>query len=338
MDNVTHSLTGLALARAGFNRLSPRATLLLLLAANAPDIDILAAPFGALRYFEAHRGYTHSLLFLPIMAAISVLVTYLIYREKPAGRRDAFRAWLLACAGVASHLLLDWTNPYGVRLLLPFSSRWFALDLNNLTDGIFLTALVLAAIWPLFSRLVGGEIGEQRVSKGQGSAIAVLVFFLVLDFGRFLMHARVVAQLSSRLYDGAIPTTVAALPYAINPLHWTGIVETPDSFHSIDVDHLHNAEPQAGAVLYKRPFDPVSDAVRNTPPFHYLQYFSRFPIWSAEPVTLPSGSATRIDLTDLRFGAPGVGSFHCVGLVNTEGRVLLSVFTFGSGANVGRGR
>jgi inner membrane protein len=338
MDNVTHSLTGLALARAGFNRLSPRATLLLLLSANAPDIDILAAPFGALRYFEAHRGYTHSLFLLPIMAAISVLVTYVIYREKPSDPRETVLAWLLACAGVVSHLLLDWTNSYGVRLLLPFSSRWFALDLNSLTDGIFISALAVAAIWPLFSRLVGGEIGERRVSKGQATAIAVLAFFLVLDFGRVLMHARAVAQLSSRLYDGAVPATVAALPSAVNPFHWTGIVETPNSFRSIDIDYLHNTEPQAGPVFYKRPFDPVSDAVRNTPPFHYLQYFSRFPIWSAEQVTLPSGSATRIDLTDLRFGAPGVGSFHCVGLVNTDGNVLLSVFTFGSGSNVGRGR
>jgi inner membrane protein len=338
MDNVTHSLTGLALARAGFNRLTPRATLLMVLSANAPDIDILAAPFGALRYFESHRGYTHSFLFMPIMAAISVLVTFLFYRKKPENWRELLHDWLLACAGVASHLLLDWTNSYGVRFLLPFSSRWFALDLNSLTDGIFLTGLALAAIWPLFSRLVGGEIGEHRVSKGQGSAIAVLVLFLVLDFSRFLMHSRVVAQLSSRLYDGVIPTTVAALPSAISPFHWTGIVETPNSFRSIDIDHLHNAEPQAGPVLYKRPFDPASDAVRNTPPFHYMQYFARFPIWSGEPVTLPNGSATRIELTDLRFGAPGAGSFHCVGLVNTSGKVLLSVFTFGSGANVGHGR
>ena len=337
MDNITHSLTGLALARAGLNRLTPHATLLLILSANAPDIDILAAPFGALRYLEVHRGYTHTFLLLPVTAALAVLVTSAIYREKPARLPQLTRAWLLACVGVLSHILLDWTNAYGVRFLLPFSSRWFALDLNNLTDLIFLSALTLAAIWPLFSRLVGGEIGEHRTSKGVGSAIAAFVLFAILDFGRFLMHERVIAQLSSQLYDGAVPITVAALPTAVNPLHWIGIVETENSFRTIDMDHLHDADPQPGPVLYKRPFDPPSLAVRNTPPFRYFQYFSRFPFWSAEPVTLPNGSATRIDITDLRFGAPDVGGFHCVGLVNTEETVLLSVFTFGSGANIGRG-
>lgn len=334
MDNITHSLTGLALARAGLNRLSPRATLLLILSANAPDIDILAAPFGALSYLEAHRGWTHCLLGLPFMAALSVLVTGAIFRQK----LPWLRLWLLGCIGVASHLLLDWTNSYGVRLLLPFSSRWFALDLNSLTDGLFLPALAIAAIWPSFSRLVGSEIGERRTAKGQGSAIAALCFFLVLDFGRSLMHGRVIAELNSRLYGGEIPSSLAALPTAFSPFHWIGIVESSNSYRRFEINPLQGGEPQAEPILYKRPFDPPTNAVRNSPPFRYFQYFARFPLWSAEPVTLPNGSATRIDLTDLRFGAPDAGAFHCIGLVNTDGRVLLSVFTFGSGMNLGRGR
>ena len=40
MDNLTHSLTGLMLSRAGLNRFYPRATLVLVIAANIPDIDI----------------------------------------------------------------------------------------------------------------------------------------------------------------------------------------------------------------------------------------------------------------------------------------------------------
>ena len=332
MDNITHSLTGLALSRSGLNRLLPHASLLLILSANIPDIDIVAAPFGALAYLEAHRGYTHCLLGLPFMAAFSVIVTAALTREK----LPWLRAWLLACLGVASHLLLDWTNSYGVRLLLPFSSSWFSLDLNSLTDGIFLTALILAAIWPHFSRLVGTEIGERRAPKGKGSAIAVLCLFLVLDFGRLLAHERILMQLTSRLYDGEVATSVAALPASINPLHWNGIVETSNSYREIEFDPLHNSEPQAGPILYKRPFDPPAEAARSTPPFRYMQYFARFPIWSAEPVTLPKGWATRVDLTDLRFGAPDAGSFHSVGLVNAEGKVMFSAFTFGSGADLGR--
>src|SRR5262252_6337057 len=37
MDNLTHTAIGLFLSRAGLNRLTPRATAILLLASNAPD-------------------------------------------------------------------------------------------------------------------------------------------------------------------------------------------------------------------------------------------------------------------------------------------------------------
>ena len=93
MDNVTHSLTGFALARAGLDRWCPRATLLLLLSANAPDCDILALTRGQLAYLEAHRGYTHSLLLMPIMALLCVLVTAALYREK----LPWLKAWFVCC-------------------------------------------------------------------------------------------------------------------------------------------------------------------------------------------------------------------------------------------------
>src|SRR5579875_804255 len=166
MDNVTHSLVGLAMARAGLNRFSPHATLLLLLSANAPDIDIVALSGGGLAYLEAHRGYTHSLVGLPVMALICVIVVAAIYRQ----RHPWLKAWLVCCAGVGGHLLIDWTNSYGIRLLLPFRSRWFHLDWTSLFDVYILAALVFAALWPAFARLVSSEIGA-RPSAGRGSAI-----------------------------------------------------------------------------------------------------------------------------------------------------------------------
>src|SRR5690348_2155624 len=120
MDPLTHTATGLFLARAGLKRWTPLATPILLLAANAPDIDIVTAAGGSLNYLHFHRHLTHSLIAMPVMALLPVLLVRLIAR-KPV-------AWLGATAaalvGVASHLLLDLTNGYGIRLLLPFSARW----------------------------------------------------------------------------------------------------------------------------------------------------------------------------------------------------------------------
>src|SRR6266702_2657712 len=156
MDNISHSLTGLALARSGLNRVCPHATLLMILSANTPDIDIVALRGGPLSYLEWHRGYSHSLFCLPLMALLPVLVVAASYRQK----LPWLRAWLLCCIGVGSHLLMDWTNSYGVRFLLPFSSAWFHLDLNGLYDGWILAVLVFAALWPVFSQLVSTEIGD----------------------------------------------------------------------------------------------------------------------------------------------------------------------------------
>ncbi len=332
MDNVTHSLTGLAIARCGTNRISPRATLLLLLSANAPDADIVVAPWGALPYFEAHRGYTHCLLGLPCMAALCVLAVAAIYRTK----LPWFRAWVLCCLGVASHLLLDWTNSYGVRLLLPFSSRWYHVDLNSLTDAIILCVLAMAAVWPWFSRFVSSEIGSRKIPVVRATAVAALVFVLLFDVGRFVARQKAIAVIDARIYDGMTPLSAAALPDAIDPWRWTGVVETANSFAEMDVNLLHEFDPDTAEIFYKRPFDAAIEAARRTEPFRYFQYFSRFPIWSEEPISLPNGAGRRIELSDLRFGVPGGGAFHSVAVVDNRGLVLQSIFTYGSGAGVGR--
>jgi inner membrane protein len=332
MDNVTHSLTGLALARVGLSRFCPRATLLLILSANAPDADIVAAVNGPLQYFEAHRGYTHSLIGLPVLAIIPVLVTAAIFRQK----LPWLRAWILCCIGIASHLLLDWTNSYGVRLLLPFSSKWVHLDLNGLYDLYILAALAFAAVWPFFAQLVSREIGE-RAGSGRGTAIFALSFFLLFDLGRLTLHSRAVAQLASRLYDNVLPLQVAALPDAFDPFKWTGVIETAARYELIPVNTLGQFNPEEGRAFFKPALTPTLESAKRTAAFRYFAYFARFPVWSESPVVMDPAPGTRVQLTDLRFGTPGAGSFHCIALENHQNQVLQSWFTFGSGAELGWG-
>lgn len=333
MDNITHSLTGLALARAGINRLSPRATLMLIISANIPDIDIVASARGSLAYLEAHRGYTHSILFLPLMAALSVLAAALFgWRRLPW-----MKAWLICCVGVGSHLLLDWTNSFGVRLLLPFSSKWFHLDLNGLYDIWILIVLGLAAIWPLFSGMVSREIGA-RQPGGHTSGIAALCFFLLFDFTRATLHDRAVSQLQARLYDGQIPVRAAALPDSFSPLRWQGIVETSQAYRTLRVDTLEELDLASAEIFYKPEVTQAIENAKASEPFRYCVYFFRFPVWSEQPVITTNGDDRRIELTDLRFGVPGTGSFHAVALENSVNKVLGSWFTFGSGTDLGWGK
>jgi inner membrane protein len=332
MDNITHSLTGLALARAGLNRICPHATLLLILSANAPDVDIVSLAGGQLKHLEIHRGYTHSLVGLPFMALLAVAVVAAIYRNKLPWRR----AFLLCCIGVASHLLLDWTNAYGVRLLLPFSSQWFHADLTGLYDLYIMAALVMAAVWPLLARLVSGEIGA-RPPTGQGIAIFALAFFALFDCARGACHARAVAKLESRLYEGEPPRQAAALPNPYTPFRWRGVVEAPNDFQLMTVDAFDELNPEAGQRFFKPALRPSLESAERTEAFRYFLYFARFPVWAEEPVPLQQGSGTRVDLVDLRFGVPGSGGLHCIALEDARNQILGSWFTYGSGAQLGWG-
>jgi inner membrane protein len=331
MDNLTHSLTGLALSRAGLNRFSPKSTWLLLLSANAPDLDIVVAPKGAFHYLQIHRGYTHSLLGLPIMALLVLLVVACASRQ----RLPWLRAFLLCVAGLASHLLLDWTNSYGVRFLLPFSSHWFHLDWNSLYDVSILVVLLFAAVWPIFSRLVTREIGDHHASTGRAVAIFALAFFLLFDLGRATVHHRVVSQLNSRLYEGSPPRQAAALPDAFNPFEWTSVVETERTYRLSQVNALGQFDPADTTSFYKPPQSRGLEAARSSDPFRYFRYFARFPVWSLQPVITEQSRGIRLDLTDLRFGTPGAGSFHCVGYENDRGELIEKVFTYGSGRDLG---
>ena len=155
MDNLTHSLVGLTAAKAGLERLSPAATTLCVLAANAPDADILAALGGRWFYLHHHRGITHSIVGTLLLALLLPILFYIggriIARVRQKPPRINFRGLLLASLiASATHPLMDWTNNYGVRPLLPWSAKWYYGDLVFIVDpwlwlGLGGTAFLLTA-------------------------------------------------------------------------------------------------------------------------------------------------------------------------------------------------
>jgi len=156
MDNLAHSLVGLAAAKAGLEKLSPSATAVCIIAANAPDLDILSGLFGdrwtALHY---HRGITHSIVGTLGLALIIPLIFYLldlmVSRVRARPRRLRLHGLMLASLiASATHPLMDWTNNYGIRLLLPWSGKWFYGDLVFIVDP-FLWLLFGAAAFLLTS-------------------------------------------------------------------------------------------------------------------------------------------------------------------------------------------
>jgi Predicted membrane-bound metal-dependent hydrolases len=140
MDNLTHSLVGLAAAKSGLERLSPGATALCVLAANSPDADIVVLLFrDRWSFLQHHRGISHALvgtLVLSILLPLLFLACdFIISKIRKRRLQVRFVPLLIVSLLVTfTHPLLDWTNNYGIRPFLPWSSNWFYGDFVFIVD------------------------------------------------------------------------------------------------------------------------------------------------------------------------------------------------------------
>ncbi len=250
MDNLTHSLVGLAAAKAGLERVSPGATTLCVLAANSPDSDIVVLFLrGRWAFLEQHRGISHSIIGTLTLAVLVPLLFYggdlLIARIRRRPAQTRLKGLLLASLIVTiTHPLLDWTNNYGVRPLLPWNSTWFYGDFVFVVDpfiwlilggACFLltaTTTLRKSLWAFLGLVVsllivlgprsGGLSNPTLVRVIWVSAIGSLVVLLVLRTGPRLGRK------------------VAFLSFTILALYWSGLA----FLHSRAVRQANNQAQQ----------------------------------------------------------------------------------------------
>src|SRR6266513_4547886 len=201
MDGLTHSLVGLTSAKAGLERWSPCATVVCSLSANAPDIDVISGFFGGRwTLLHYHRGITHSIIGTLALGFLIPSIFYAVDRAIAQRRKCPpqirYRGLLMASLiAAATHPLMDWTNNYGVRPLLPWSGRWFYGDLVFIVDPyIWLTLGALAFLmtsnsrrklfgWSfigLIATLVVGVASRQNGPEAGAVRIAFVVWIIGL--------------------------------------------------------------------------------------------------------------------------------------------------------------
>jgi inner membrane protein len=300
VDNLTHTLTAIALSHAGPNRKTRYATLTMIVGANLPDIDLATRFWGSATYLKYHRGITHSILGVTVLALLLAWTVYALGRkaERKSGPPLA-RGWLLLAAwlGTASHLLLDFTNSYGVRPFMPFSSRWYAWDIMFIFDPLLLALLVLGLGVPAILRLVSEEVGARSASLRRGAVFSLCV--LVALWGlRDLAHRRVLSQMEGHTYSQQDPQRLGAFPLPSNPFAWTGVVETDSSFHVLAANALDNdVDPESTRVLHKLEPSAALEAASKTRTATIFLDFARFPWAQVEE----SDEGFAVTLCDLRF-------------------------------------
>jgi len=327
LEPITHFLTGACLSRAGLNRKTALATTTLVLGAEASDIDIVWLAKGPVFYFGHHRGITHTFAGAPFVAALTLGFVYVLWRllrrfakpdpmgcagcppgKQPQRLQPRWGVlYLYALLSALVHILLDFTNSYGVRPFMPFSYKWYSWDIVSIFEPLMWVALLAGLILPGLFRLVNEEIGARsRGPKGRGGAIFALVAIVVLWGVRDYEHRRAVAVMESVVYQGEEPKRVSAYPYAFNPFIWHGVAETNDFLEMFVVDSLKpDIDPQGRArIRYKPEETPASLAAKNTYLGRVYLDWAQYPMTEAEQ--LHDGSH-EIRFYDLRYDYPERG-------------------------------
>ena len=302
------------MARAGLNRKSALATTTLVLAAEAPDIDVLTSLRGQVFGFAHHRGITHTFVGVPFVAAAVLLFIYLVYRwrlrlhppTRPLEPRWGILFWLACLAGVV-HIALDFTNNYGVRPFEPFSYKWYAWDIVFIVEPVLLLILLAGLLIPGFLRLINEEIGpRQKGPHGRMGATLALLGVVAVWGVRDFEHRRAVAALQARLYDGAPPLHVSAFPYWVNPFRWYGVVETQNSYQRMLVDSSTPEVDPGGhiEVQYKLEETPVTLAAKRSYLGRVYLDWARYPYTETQQLDPPESGYVVI-FHDARYTYPG---------------------------------
>jgi inner membrane protein len=154
VDNLTHSLVGVALADAMAGRRAAKSQRPLfvgagLIAANLPDVDIAysvmtPSPIG---YLVHHRGHTHTIVGTWRAGARNGAgLSHDAARSRHA-TGDRLRLWLLMATALASHLAMDALNPYGVHPFYPLDNTWYFGDAVFILEPSLWLVLGVAVAW-----------------------------------------------------------------------------------------------------------------------------------------------------------------------------------------------
>ena len=326
MEPITHFLTGAVLARAGFNRKTALATATMALAAEAPDLDIVWGFKGPVYGFAHHRGFTHSFLGLILVSAAITGFMYFVWllRGRKTNIPDLPPRWgllfLFAYIAGLSHILLDFTNNYGVRPFWPFFEKWYSWDIVFIFEPALYIILITGLVLPvIFSR-------REALPRGRKFAVAAVASLICFYGFRDHEHRDATRALQQQKFEAAAPLRVSVYPYYWHLFRWYAVVETADSFASSDIDSRTGKLNTAELEYFSKPQETAATLAAKR------SYLGRVYLsWAQYPLVTETapGEDTIVHFRDLRFDYPqlrGRVMLSCSVELNKELRVVREFF------------
>lgn len=297
MDNLCHSLIGMALSRAGLSKRTALATSTLVIANNLPDIDVAVFATNTLA-MSFRRGWTHGVLAqltLPFALTGAMLLYDRLRANRPTGQRAigpsgdpaigpsgdpsigpsvAVRPGqilLLSFIGVYLHVFMDLMNSYGVRLLMPFSERWFYGD-----------ALYIVDPWLYLTLGLGWWLAKTHTRPAR-IGVTIAAIYVLAMLGSNLVARREVASGLARAGRPA-DTRFMVTPVLINPFAREVVVDMGDRYEKGNLwfDPRPHFRP-AGFGMEKGLTSPDVAPLLQAPRAQAFLRWSRFPFAQADP-------------------------------------------------------
>lgn len=313
-DNLTHGLLGIAVAALKRPDLPPdpqtgrsirtdtdRAVLWgSLLAAEAPDVDVLFHPLGLAGGIWDHRSITHALVGGPAMALLVALAVKAIWR----GARVQTLFLFCLASTMFAHIAFDWATSYGVRLWMPWSFE------THTADALFILEPLLTL--PLLAAVIRGRY---RPLARRTAILSAGLFVLLYTFGKGAASYDLNRRLRADVAGGE-PAVVrtAVQPGLFGVLPWTYIVEFPDRYEVGETSYPLRRFNREQLVKMD---GPAVAAARTHPDVRRSLEFYRYPLTSVQSET----DGYRVIISDLRFRFRGINRFTTTVWLDPQYRV-----------------
>lgn len=240
MDSLTQIVLGGAVAAAIAPAAHRRAALLAgAVLGTLPDLDSIPLQLltdDPIAHMTLHRGVSHSLLVLPLVAWV---IWALLRRRGGRVAQAPVRWWWAIALALITHPILDAFTVYGTQLWWPIPVRpsmWSSLFIIDPLYSVWLiVGCVLAWVW------------NDAPRAGRALQIALLLSSVYLGWSLFAkQHVEKQARASlaaTGLHDAPLLST----PSPLNTLLWRVLVMTPDGYLETD----YSLPADAGRIVWR---------------------------------------------------------------------------------------
>ena len=285
MDSITHIAVGACMGEAFLDRkLGKKAMLWGALAQSVPDIDFIASLWmNTSSNLLAHRGFTHSFLFVIIIAVLFSLLAERWHRP----HNITLRKWFFFFGGVIFfHVFIDAFNNYGVGWFEPFTHKRISFNAIYVADPFF-------SIWPGIAvvMLIISKHGHSQRKKWWTMGLGISsLYLLYCIFNKTVINSDVKHILKKQNIQYSRYFTT---PTALQNWLWY-VVAGNDSGYHIGYRSVFDSKKQIDFEYFPRN-EFLLDSVEDTEALQKLKRFSQ------EFYTAEKWGDTLV-FNDLRFG------------------------------------